>query len=737
MAWIEGTTTSNRALSDFAKIFTMANRNESGVPIPGKNWEIIYPSPYISTNIEYDTLELDESGDLVANSYIASQTNWDPKISISIYKKEVGDGGSEQYILLPEFNEEEIQQYTINYEQGFVTFVSQLETGDNISYVINYNYLHSPALANSLQNVRAFGKIVLKTTTTAVEIPEEYQNQLIPDTNVTQESLTMFLEIERPEYLINPEDFNVVRYYGTTTEVPNDFHFNMRVFDKYDYKYDTPRADANISVVSKMSWYTDFKEVLRDTLDFDTDTTDYSQGVEFIPIKLAGITKQQGIQLQYWMNITNDNVAMVLMGDPTFNFDDYLISFAYIGRLNAFEDATGDAVPDVDGNFAITTSSSTVPCWANPNSLNNPPKVIGNPQREPVKGIPAEASEGSPLFMWKYKDPTGADKTIPLNVSSTNTVEFVHKVSYRVAYKNETSSTAACTPIDLSYTVVYPAQLKTESYESGRIIPNSGGNWTSDGQKTGVMGYPRPDVNYRQFTLEIRDIPKSAEKILIYSKRTIQTRINGTANAAQPSTEISNAKYTYATQDDWYLEKELTPSELDQGIYYRGSNDYSQNMDKKAPNNNWGVEAGVERDKITNTNNIIKINLPTSFGENTGTGVNDISMYKTRSGTYFQKHSASFVTQDEFMRKEVFSPSRWTNKFHLSPVYIVHSYDGYRGIMNNVLVAEAPSIVHLDDLVINKGTPEEESYKFFRINAPFSFLKSSPNSSVGIAIKKS
>lgn len=735
MAWIEGTTTSNRALGDFAKLFTMANRDEDGVPIPGKNWEIVYPSPYISTALEYDNLELDETGELIANSYVATHPNWDPKITITIYKKEVDENNAEKYTVIPEYNEEDTQQYRINYEEGYVTFAAELEEGDGISYQITYNYLHSPSLSNSLQNVRSHGKIVLKTTTTPVEIPEEYQNQLIPDTNVTQESLTMFLEIERPEYLINPETFNLVRYYGTTTQVPNDFHFNLRIFDKYDYKYDTPRADANVSVVAKMSWYTDFKEVLRDTLDYDTDTTDYSQGVEFVPIKLAGITKQQGIQLQYWMNITNDNVAMVLMGDPTFNFDDYLISFAYIGRLNAFEDTTGDAVPDVDGNFAITTSSSTVPCWANPNSLNNPPKVVGNSKAiDTIKGIPLEVEENPNLFTWKYKNASGALTDILLNRPSTNTLEYIHEVSYRVAYENETSKTAGCTPIDLSYVVKYPAQLKTDPHIVGAY---SSQIWVPAGERTGVCSYPRPDINYSNFTLEIRDIPKSAQKILIYSKRKIQVRELGASNTEQPSASINNAKYSYIEQDDWYLEKEISPADLINGVIYQGSNEYTQDMNKRAPNNNWGVEAGVERDNITNTNNIIKINLPTSFGENTGTGVNDISMYKTRSGTYFQKHSASFVTQDEFMRKEVFSPSRWTNKFHLSPVYVVHSYDGYRGIMNNVLVAEAPSIVHLDDLVVNKGTPQEESYKFFRINAPFSFLKSSPNASVGIAIKKS
>lgn len=142
----------------------------------------------------------------------------------------------------------------------------------------------------------------------------------------------------------------------------------------------------------------------------------------------------------------------------------------------------------------------------------------------------------------------------------------------------------------------------------------------------------------------------------------------------------------------------------------------------------------VTRDPVMNT--ILSTTKTKSWGENTGTGVTDIVMYRTRSGVYYQKHSLSFITPDEYINKEAFNPSRYTGKFHLSPAYVLHGYDGYRGMLKDVVVVDNSSINHLDDLVVNQGQANEQVYKYFRLNAPFSVFQDSGNWHYGVAIKK-
>jgi hypothetical protein len=116
-------------------------------------------------------------------------------------------------------------------------------------------------------------------------------------------------------------------------------------------------------------------------------------------------------------------------------------------------------------------------------------------------------------------------------------------------------------------------------------------------------------------------------------------------------------------------------------------------------------------------------------------------MLKTRSGVFNQRHYASFITPEEYMRKDAFNPSRWTGKFHLSPTFVVHGYDGYRGWLKDTVIVDNTSIVHLDELIVNKDskdkTKPQEIFKYFKLNAPFSFLNNSPNFNYGVGILKS
>ena len=124
------------------------------------------------------------------------------------------------------------------------------------------------------------------------------------------------------------------------------------------------------------------------------------------------------------------------------------------------------------------------------------------------------------------------------------------------------------------------------------------------------------------------------------------------------------------------------------------------------------------------------------YGDKTGTGVVDITMLKTASGFPFQAHYPSFTTPDEFVDKALEGPSAYTKKYHMSPIYVFHGYDSYRGELDGVAVTDRSSIVHLDDMIVDKDLPTEKVYKSFLVNAPYSIFNNASNSLYAIAILK-
>lgn len=129
-----------------------------------------------------------------------------------------------------------------------------------------------------------------------------------------------------------------------------------------------------------------------------------------------------------------------------------------------------------------------------------------------------------------------------------------------------------------------------------------------------------------------------------------------------------------------------------------------------------------------------------TYGPNTGGGVLDILVYKTRSGVLYQKHELAFVTQRSGMALENkgFNPSQWTQKYHLSPAYVVHGYDGYRGWLEDVLVVQDHNLVHLDEFIVSYPDGGTERYKYFKVNpaGTWPIGAASPNANYSVAILK-
>jgi hypothetical protein len=131
------------------------------------------------------------------------------------------------------------------------------------------------------------------------------------------------------------------------------------------------------------------------------------------------------------------------------------------------------------------------------------------------------------------------------------------------------------------------------------------------------------------------------------------------------------------------------------------------------------------------------------YSDNTATGVVDISMIKTYTGFPFQAHQASFTTPDEFVNKKLEGPSAYTAKYHMSPVYVFHGFDGYRGELRNVVATDRSTVVNLDEMVHkynptnSTGAPTvQDIYKVFLVNAPQSLFNNSTNVLYAIGILK-
>jgi hypothetical protein len=142
------------------------------------------------------------------------------------------------------------------------------------------------------------------------------------------------------------------------------------------------------------------------------------------------------------------------------------------------------------------------------------------------------------------------------------------------------------------------------------------------------------------------------------------------------------------------------------------------------------------------------------YGMYSSSAMIDISMLKNKSGMYFQSHYPSMLnaygTIDDTIQAEVnlapnkffFQASAWTKKYHATPVYVVHPYDGYRGYLEDVIAIAPESLIDTDILQENVGTEQAPIYQRYKIidinlNDSVNFInRSNSNPNMIIAIRK-
>lgn len=448
-------------------------------------------------------------------------------------------------------------------------------------------------------------------------------------------------------------------YRYLTTEVYTvdyNYNYNGPTPDIYDASGNIVTRGAHVSEWAKMAWFKDWEEQLK--------TVPGQSYKTMLMVQASMPNLVDGIPIQYWVQMDKNHAVLMLMGEPSIDYNNFMTSFAYLGKLDSFEGSLNDTA----GNFALTTSSSTIPA-----------KIGIAPTEAPVMNSIAQ--------------PEGQVGTLNDN--------YTH--GYLVTYMTDNGESP-------------PSQVRTlDPNKSVIYLPGTGANTSINGQKGKIK---------ISFTL-----PAGNKGYRIYRKSLFAKQDTDINAWAANTTNLS--QYRLLTSSD---ESVITMEFEDAGQYDAGWG----TAQAYAPPITGRPVTSIKRDGLFK--NIVEVLYPSSWGNDTANGVTDVCMLKTRGGAYYQAHRLSYSTPDEQMTRVAFNPSRWTEKFHLSPVSVVHPFDGYRGLLKNVMVVDSMSIAPLDELVVNKGSTDpqkpEETYMYFKVNCPYSAFVSGPNAFYGVAVKK-
>jgi hypothetical protein len=206
----------------------------------------------------------------------------------------------------------------------------------------------------------------------------------------------------------------------------NNHHIYMRIFDVLEDRSDRknylkgPKENeidkdtgeittihSHISEWSKLAWYQDYEEVMADELDSDVGVADLSQGIVLLPIETPGLNGDTRIRM--WANTSNNRVLLTLMGNPSLDFsaNRHLTSMAYMGKIESFE----NSINDTAGNFALFTSSSTVPC-----STKTTERRVSTPTSEYLGVVSVAGQDTFPLNMKSIGKNVYVDGNIGMSV---------------------------------------------------------------------------------------------------------------------------------------------------------------------------------------------------------------------------------------------------------------------------------------------------------------------------------
>lgn len=101
------------------------------------------------------------------------------------------------------------------------------------------------------------------------------------------------------------------------------------------------------------------------------------------------------------------------------------------------------------------------------------------------------------------------------------------------------------------------------------------------------------------------------------------------------------------------------------------------------------------------------------YGEFTSNGNRGVLLSQAHGGSYYQKHYLQFITHSKYADsgEGKFFPSAYSEKYHLSPIKIVHPNDGAVGYLDDV-VAVLPKAIYSGDELEAEGSSFGETIGF-------------------------
>jgi hypothetical protein len=564
---------------------------------------------------------------------------------------------------------------------------------------------------------------------------------------------SMYIEFKKPKYVINHEtmDYGSIDDEGTEFTMKNNHHFFVRMIDKVDDVTGIIDPTAIISNWAKMSWSLDYKEELTiipdEIIPGGGDAMLQAVGSvrsDLVATPLPNFCNAESMFIQFYVHCDNDKINLVIKGNDDVALNDYLLSYAYIGKIKSFvDDDTGYTYAnDIIGNFAMTVGSSTVPVEY-PREL--PPANVDVDMNSVLRDIKAfdDSTTGidSDPGAFEFKFSIQESLLEPTPGGNPNWLNFVAPqvmVNYRVVFVGDDFETF---PSNILSASMYKYLYTTRNFarDVALFTPSPIERIMDIDFRTNDTEYKMQPKLHINIPIEIQDKVKKVKIFKSIAQKWendefYQDMIESDDNTTFNEMEVDPPEGAATKTDKFYLLEEV---EVNAGMIIDENYVYTDILGHEIMLTNDKYVVKPDNVRRYNDNNAIKeVIFSDRFGiDSSATGVNDILMFKTRIGSYYQKHFPAFMTPDEMMRKHGFNVSKWTDRVHITPVYIVHPGDGYRGELMDVLFLTKTNMKNGDILIINEGKDNEEKYKFFKVNAPFSCLNASPDYNSGVAIR--
>ena len=130
---------------------------------------------------------------------------------------------------------------------------------------------------------------------------------------------------------------------------------------------------------------------------------------------------------------------------------------------------------------------------------------------------------------------------------------------------------------------------------------------------------------------------------------------------------------------------------------------------KEPRRNTISIGGCAETDEITWSLNKKLGNNFVDYGTETGNGNTKAVLHQSIGGIYYQSCYLAFITHDRNVDNDDgrFAPSRYTNKYHISRMYLAHPNDGFVGYLDDCYAVHPKGIFQNDEVEIDEVIENE------------------------------